>query len=520
MSDLSIKKYVSLIISSELLAAEEIKQLYQEFQASQEFQERQDSPEITGQPDRHSTKNFAAYLETRELLTKWQNSKLLNGKFKGLKFGKFRILNLIGVGGMGRVFLAEDEILRRRVALKILPSERSQQAESLKRFHLEARALAQLDHENIVRVHDVSSEGKRHYIVMEYIPGVTLQKIVSRGGPLAPDVAVEYVRQTALGLSHAHDAGLIHRDIKPANLLLDESGTIKILDLGLALLATDDQNGDDHPDKAVGTADYISPEQAANVEDLDQRTDLYSLGCTLFFLLAGKPPFVRKTVAARLKAHRTELPPSINQFRKQNGLDLVSAELSILCGRLLAKNPDERFGSAKELLEELSTLDESLAVPSDPSTTQEQRTDSDEDWWDDDDVEDDATVTVVGNRTVEILRSADDKRETSSGTSDPVDNASPVPAHSTPQHAPISQSLEQQKQLVPIAEPSVSAASSPSDSAVIDVTAVHQSVATSQQRSRRKTSKQQGIPPVLIWSMVILSIAALVVGLIAGGVFG
>ena len=255
---------------------------------------------------------------------------------------------------MGRVFLAEDSLLARQVALKVLPKQRSQGGTGVQRFRREARALAKLNHNNIVRVHDVDTREDTHYIVMEFIDGADLATVVKRQGPLSEDSAAEYIRQTALGLEHAHSSGLIHRDIKPANLLLDSTGTIKILDLGLALLQTDeDASITADPTRTLGTVDYVSPEQALNSHAIDHRTDLYSLGCTLHFLLTGKPPFAVGTNAQRLMAHQSQQPPDINSARAVAGLSNVSPWLISVCRKLMEKSPDDRYTSAAQLAEEL-----------------------------------------------------------------------------------------------------------------------------------------------------------------------
>lgn len=489
MSEPSIQDYIQTIVSSGLISSEELQGHYEAYL------------ETGGKPEQ--TLKFAKYLQSNKILTRWQNSMLLAGKYKGLKFGKFRMLKLLGLGGMGRVFLAEHEIMRRQVALKILPSEKSKRTKALQRFYLEARALAQLDHENVVRVHDVSNEGSRHYIVMEYVSGTDLHRKVSKEGPLEPETAINYVRQTALGLAHAHAANLIHRDIKPANLLLTESGVIKILDLGLALLQTDVEAVTEDPNKSVGTADFVSPQQAHNESDLDHRTDIYSLGCTLFYLLAGQAPFKRNSVSGRLRAHKYELPPSINQIRKTKGLDPIAPELAILCGRMMAKRPEDRFESAEAVIAAIDELFESDGEDEEEVDSEEiLELPSDDDWWDDD--SDEFVVDEHG------------KLQT---------NAPPSPSESSDTPAgnqPASTSGVAGGVIVTQQQPGVSSAN-PAATAGIQIQVESDLASTDEKRQEsrgdRRGRKRKTMPPVMIWTIVALVVLVIVVlvVVIAGG---
>ena len=176
------------------------------------------------------------------LITRWQADKLLDGRHKGFFLGKYKLLDHLGTGGMSSVYLAEHVLMQRRVAIKVLPKNRVEDSSYLARFHREAQAAAALDHHNIVRAYDVDNDGDTHYLVMEYVDGRDLQRIVKEDGPLSYVAAAEYVRQAAEGLAHAHQAGLIHRDVKPANLLVDQKNVVKVLDLGLARF-TDEAQG-------------------------------------------------------------------------------------------------------------------------------------------------------------------------------------------------------------------------------------------------------------------------------------
>src|SRR5262249_47771286 len=174
----------------------------------------------------------ADQLVAEGLLTRFQRDQLLRGKWRGFTLGKYRVLERLGRGGMGTVFLAEHVVMRRLVAIKVLPEGRAEEPAAVSRFHREARAAAVLDHPNVIRAHDVDCEGKVHFLVMEYVDGVSLQALVEGAGPLDVVRACHYVYQTAAGLHSLHQAGLIHRDVKPGNILVDRQGTVKLLDLG------------------------------------------------------------------------------------------------------------------------------------------------------------------------------------------------------------------------------------------------------------------------------------------------
>ncbi|TWT67703.1 Serine/threonine-protein kinase PrkC [Posidoniimonas polymericola] len=280
------------------------------------------------------------------MLTKWQSDKLLAGKHKGFRLGKYKLLGQIGKGGMSSVYLAEHVMMKRRVAIKVLPRSRVKDKSYLERFQLEARAVARLDDPNIVRAYDIDSEENVHYIVMEYVDGKDLHQIVAENGPLDFITAADYLVQAANGLQHAHEMGLVHRDIKPANLLVDQHETVKLLDLGLAKMANDDEASLTlaHEENVLGTADYLAPEQALNSHTADERADIYSLGCTLYYLLTGRPPFPDGTISERLLKHQVETPEPIIKFRPDAPLSLLE-----ICARMMMKKADERYQSAGEV---------------------------------------------------------------------------------------------------------------------------------------------------------------------------
>ncbi len=288
-----------------------------------------------------------------DLLTRWQCDKLLEGRHKGFFLKLHKLLDHLGTGGMSSVYLAEHVVMRRRVAIKVLPKDRVADSSYLARFHREAQAAAALDHPNIVRAYDVDSDndGQIHYLVMEYVEGRDLQATVRQDGPLDYAAAADYIRQAAEGLAHAHQAGLIHRDVKPANLLLDRKGVVKVLDLGLARFANEDRASLTvaYDENVLGTADYLAPEQALDSHGVDARADIYSLGCSLYFLLTGHPPFPEGTLPQRLMAHQRETPPSIIEDRPDAPADLLE-----ICDRMMTKKRDVRIQTAWEVAEALS----------------------------------------------------------------------------------------------------------------------------------------------------------------------
>jgi serine/threonine protein kinase len=297
------------------------------------------------------------------LLTRFQAEQLLRGKWRNFVLsGKYRILGPLGAGGMGQVYLCEHQVMRRRVAVKVLP-DRSDDPVALERFHREARAVAQLNHPNIVGGHDIDRDGQLHFLVMEYIDGSTFHAIVKRRGPMAPLRAAHYIRQAALGLQHAHEAGLVHRDIKPSNLLLDRSGTVKVLDLGLARFFHDE--ADDisrrHAESPLGTMDYMAPEQARDSHQADVRADIYSLGATFYFLLAGHGPFRRGPWPEKLLRHQLERPRPIRELRPD-----VPEGLAAVLERMMAVEPEQRFRTPAKVAEALAPWTQKLIPPPPP----------------------------------------------------------------------------------------------------------------------------------------------------------
>jgi serine/threonine protein kinase len=308
------------------------------------FQRRAGSPPEGPRP-------MADLLVRDGLVTRYQAEQLLRGKWRNFVLGgKYLVLGPLGSGGMGQVFLCEHTVMRRRVAVKVLP-DRSGDPAAVQRFHREARAVARLNHANIVGGYDTDRDGRLHFLVMEYIDGSTLHRIVKKCGPMAVPRAAHYVRQAAAGLQHAHEAGLVHRDIKPANLLLDRTGCVKILDLGLARFFRDES--DDitrrHAESPVGTLDYMAPEQALDSHQADIRADIYGLGATFYFLLAGHGPFRADTSLGKLICHQFEQPKPIRELRPE-----VPDGVAAVIDRMMAKAPAERYQTPAEVVAALA----------------------------------------------------------------------------------------------------------------------------------------------------------------------
>ncbi|MGE3805712.1 MAG: protein kinase [Gemmataceae bacterium] len=307
-------------------------------------------------------KALARELVTRGWLTSFQVNRLFSGQLKELKLGPYVLLERLGEGGMGVVFKARHVTLNRTVALKLIRKERLQNPNSVRRFQREVQAAASLSHPNIVMAYNAEEIDGNQLLVMEYIDGTDLAGLIKQFGPLPVAQACDYMRQTALGLQHAHERGLVHRDIKPHNLLLaapssaspDLSSTnrqVKILDMGLAKL--NEENGAMFTtmtsDGAVmGSPDYMAPEQARDPHLVDIRADLYSLGCTFYQMLTGRVPFPAGTLMQKLTKHATETPAAVESMRSE-----VPAGVAAIVRKLMAKNAEERYQTPAELAQAL-----------------------------------------------------------------------------------------------------------------------------------------------------------------------
>jgi serine/threonine protein kinase len=299
------------------------------------------------------------------LLTLFQAEQIVkHGKWRRFTIGKYKVLEQLGAGGMGSVYLCEHMLMRRRVAVKVLPKSKAEEQSALDRFYREARAVAALDHPNIVRAYDIDNADNLHFLVMEYVDGSNLQEIVKRSGPMDPIRAAHYIRQAALGLQHAHEqARLVHRDIKPGNILVDRNGIIKILDMGLARFFHDEEDDltKKHDENVLGTADYLAPEQAIDSHGVDIRADIYSLGATFYFCIAGKTPFAEGTVAQKLIWHQTRQPKPLKSIRPD-----VDDGIVAVIDHMMVKDPNQRYQTPLEVVEALSPWTKtSIAPPSD-----------------------------------------------------------------------------------------------------------------------------------------------------------
>jgi serine/threonine-protein kinase len=311
---------------------------------------------------------IARFLVEEGLITRFQAENLLAGRTTGFVLGQYRILEEVGRGGMGRVFKAEHATMRRVVALKVLAAHltRTQRARTL--FQREVQAAARLVHPHIVTAFDAYEADDRCYLVLEYIDGPNLAALVRDVGPLSVGQACEFAREAALGLEHARALGVVHRDIKPSNLLvqppvggtLAEGGVVKIADFGLARLSEEVEETD--PARAsgeivMGTPDYLSPEQGRNLAAADIRSDLYSLGCTLYYLLTGEVPFPGGTPLDKLERHASVEPEPVEQLRP-----VVPLAVAALVRRLMSKNPADRPQAPAELAELLEPFAEERPV--------------------------------------------------------------------------------------------------------------------------------------------------------------
>lgn len=279
----------------------------------------------------------AAQLVEKNVLTPFQAEELLAGRGAECILAKrYVIRQKLGAGAMGTVYLADDKKLDRRVAIKVLPAPRINDAGAIARFQREAKALAKLAHPNIVQAYDSDEEQGRHFLVMEYAEGANLADLIRAQGRIHSARAADYAYQVALGLQNAHDKGLVHRDLTPGNLLLTPQGTVKILDLGLARFLQD-HVGDTtltREGAGVGTPDYMPPEQFHDARHVDARSDIYSLGCTLYHLIAGRVPFPGSSISEKYAAHEERDPQPLEEF-----CDDVPAGLALAVQRMMSKRP-------------------------------------------------------------------------------------------------------------------------------------------------------------------------------------
>ncbi len=282
-------------------------------------------------------------LTARGWLTPFQAREIAAGKTRDLTVGKFVLVDILGEGGMGRVFKARDSRLGRDVALKVIRKDKLSNPKVVERFLQEIKAAAQLNHPNVVMAFDAEASDNEYFLSMEYVEGTDLTKLVRQNGPMPIQHACEAIRQAAVGLQHAFECGLVHRDIKPSNLLYTPRGQVKVLDLGLALLNQATIPGGENAHRVtqegfvLGTPDFLAPEQAQSPTGVDIRADIYALGATLYYLLTARVPFEAATPTEKLLKHITEPPPNLLAVRPD-----APPQLAALIAWLMAKRPEDR----------------------------------------------------------------------------------------------------------------------------------------------------------------------------------
>jgi serine/threonine-protein kinase len=292
-------------------------------------------------------RRLAEELVQRGWVTAYQAGELLQGRGAGLALGPYLLLEPLGEGGMGRVFKARHRALDRVVALKVIHEEYAHHPNAPARFEREAKAAARLSHPNVVAVYDAGADAGRRYLALEYVAGRDLRDLVDCLGALPGGLACECARQAALGLQHAHEAGLVHRDVKPSNLLLDaRTGTLKLLDLGLASFGPPECPNTPRltpRQSLLGTLDYAAPEQAEDARSVDIRADLYSLGCTLYFLLTGRKPFAGRTTREKLLKKLAPEAPAVAEVGPG-----VAEGVAAVLRKLMARRPQDRHQTPAE----------------------------------------------------------------------------------------------------------------------------------------------------------------------------
>jgi serine/threonine protein kinase len=341
---ISAEEFIQRIRNSDVLPPAEAKRIADEWRSSNATDA--------------DAKHLAQQLVRQRKLTAYQAAALYQAKGSGLVVGNYTILDKLGQGGMGVVFRAQHRLMGRIVALKVLPPKLVKSPGLVKRFEREVRAVAQLEHPNIVSAFDADQDKGMHFLVMQYVEGGDLASLVKEHGPLPLDQALDCVLQAARGLEYAHRRGIIHRDIKPANLLLSTDGTVKILDLGLARIDAQagaaDQTELTQTGAVMGTIDYMSPEQALNTKHADQRADIYSLGVSLWYLLTGRSLYGGESVMERLLAHREQPIPALadrlpaSEFSTTNQVALEG-----VFRKMVAKRPEDRYPSMTEVIADL-----------------------------------------------------------------------------------------------------------------------------------------------------------------------
>jgi eukaryotic-like serine/threonine-protein kinase len=337
---LTIDSFQQLLIRSKLLNSQQLVRV---------------DAALSNRPEiRESAATICDWLVNNSYVTRWQADKLLQARHRGFFLGNYKLRRKIARGGMSSIYLAERQDTGGLVALKVLPLDRADRESWLPRFKREAAIAVRLRHPNIVRVFEVHEESDGandiHFMAMEYLRGQDLFDIVKREGPLSCRAAADCVRQAALGLQYAHEAGLVHRDVKPGNLFHTAAGDIKLLDLGLAQNFESDENlTREYNERVLGTADYLAPEQAVDSHCIDARADIYALGCTMWYLLTGAAPFPDGSLAQRIIAHQMHSPAPLHSLRSD-----VPVAVDAIVSRMMEKRPDERPQTASHVASALA----------------------------------------------------------------------------------------------------------------------------------------------------------------------
>ncbi len=330
-------------------------------------------------PPSASGRELAEQLVREGKLTRYQAEAILSRRFDDLLMGNYEILDRLGAGGMGTVFKARHRRMKRVVAIKVLTPEVAKSEAFVQRFQREVETIARLTHPNIVMAFDADEAKGGPFLVMEFVNGRDLATEVATGGPLSVVDAVDCVLQAARGLEYSHAQGIVHRDIKPGNLIRDVSGVLKVADLGLARLnhpggSPGDNTSLTQAGGIVGTLDYMAPEQALDSTAIDHRVDIYSLGCTLHFMLTGRPPYAAGSLMALLLKHREAPIPSLAPARPD-----ISTDLNALFQQMVAKHPDDRPATMTELARALEELKNTLRLADSRPFAPAAKTDNDMD---------------------------------------------------------------------------------------------------------------------------------------------
>ena len=294
-------------------------------------------------------------LVVEKVITAYQSDKFKKGLASDICFGDYIVITELGRGGMGTVLLARHRVMDRKVAIKILPVTALESASAVARFYQEVKVAGKLTHNNIVHAYDAGEHRGFHYLVMEYVDGHDLAQVVNEIGALPLSLAIDYLKQAAMGLEYAHGQKVVHRDIKPSNLLLDKQGVVKVLDMGLARVGTGDLEEQSlhltTTGQVMGTVEFMSPEQAEDTRLADARSDIYSLGCTFYRLLANRGPYSRDTVVKTILAHRGDPIPKLPV---QGDPDFGKAQ--IVFEKMVAKKPDDRYQTVTALIQDLERI--------------------------------------------------------------------------------------------------------------------------------------------------------------------